>query len=135
MYISYRYIGCKASQFDERILEIHLSSNITHSITERKYWKGYLLSNMCICIVNFPFYVASEWRSVLLHYTPIALWKILPDKYYVHAIMLTKAIRILLSNSISRDAIKLADKLIKKFCSHYEEFYGVYIATGNLHII
>ena len=67
---------------------------------------------------------ASEWKHFLLFYIPVTLYGVLPDQFYVHALILTKAVRILLSNRISEDSLQLADKLLKKFCKLNEEYYG-----------
>ena len=92
---------------------------------------------MYVCIymylyVNIYFvYIASEWRSFLLYYIPTTLFGILPNKYYLHAILLTKALRILLADSISTDNVQLAQKLLMKFCRLYEDYYGIINATCN----
>ena len=54
------------------------------------------------------------------------MYGILPDKYYVHMLLLSKAIRILLDEYISEDRLKLAEKLLKKFYKLLEEYYGMF---------
>ena len=60
----------------------------------------------------------------MLYYIPTTLLGILPNKFYVHAILLTKALRILLADCINNDDLQLAEKLLKQFCVLYEEYYG-----------
>lgn len=67
---------------------------------------------------------ASEWKYFLLFYIPVTLYGVLLDKLYVHALILTKAVRILLSNRISEGGLQLAQKLLKKFCKLNKEYYG-----------
>ena len=69
----------------------------------------------------FSINAASEWKQFLLFYIPVTLYGILLDKFYVHALILTKAIRILLSNRISESSLQMAEKLLKKL---NEEYYG-----------
>ena len=81
---------------------------------------------MYVHVLHFYFNIriASEWRSFLLYYIPTTLFGILPNKFYVHAILLTKALRILLADCINDDDLQLAEKLLKQFCVLYEEYYG-----------
>ena len=121
-----RYIGLRAAQFDKMLLQIKVTSGILRkprSIVQRKFWKGHAdVCNVCMSLKSA--FTASEWRSFLLLYIPAALCGILPDKYYVHAMLLVKAIRIMLGNSISFAALQQAEELIKYFCLLYEEYYG-----------
>ena len=46
MIILCRYIGRKIGKVDERLLQIRMPSTVTRSprsITERKFWKGWLI--------------------------------------------------------------------------------------------
>ena len=56
-------------------------------------------------------------------YLPVTLHGILTDKH-IHAMILVKAVRILLGNKVSEDDIRVAEKLLKKFCKLMEEYYG-----------
>lgn len=68
--------------------------------------------------------LASEWKSFLLYYIPVALHGILPMKYFLHVFLLIKALRIVLSESIEKNKLKLADSLFSKFYSLMEIYYG-----------
>ena len=82
-----------------------------------------LASNALIYAYIFN-YLASEWKSFLLLYTPAVLLGILPDKYYLHIFLLIQSIRILLSNTISEERLRLADTFLKQFCELVESYYG-----------
>ena len=45
--------------------------------------------------------------------------------------ILVKAVRILLGTTISEDDIRMAEKLIKKFCKLTEEYYGQQSSDNN----
>ena len=88
--------------------------------------------HVCSAPANSLFvFSASEWKSFLFFYVPATLHKILLDKYYVHAFLLVKAIRILLSTSISKERLKLAESLLKQFCKLMEEYYGIGSASPD----
>ena len=55
------------------------------------------------------------------------MYGILPDKYYIHSLLLSKATRILLDEVISEDGLKLAEKLLKKFYRLLGEYYGTFM--------
>ena len=63
---------------------------------------------------------ATESRTFLLYYTPI-LYGILPHKFLAHALLLSKATRILLSDGLSPRDISLSEQL---FWSLTERYYG-----------
>ena len=123
-----RYLGSMGDKFDQRMLQIKLPDviqRVPRSISLRKFWKGNY-SN--ITLPQFHLYFpASEWKSFLLYLVPATLNNILPDQYYVHVFLLIKAVRILLSDSISEEELKLAEKLLKKFCTLFEDYYGKHI--------
>lgn len=60
----------------------------------------------------------------MLFVVPVVLNGILPDKYYIHAFLLIKSLRILLSSCITDDSLQLAEKLLKRFYKLMEEYYG-----------
>lgn len=90
---------------------LELQSGVCSSLLHRSVWL-------------LPPIAASEWKYFLLFYIPVTLYGILPDKLYIHALILTKAIRLLLSSRISEESLQLAQKLLKKFCKLNEEYYG-----------
>ena len=60
----------------------------------------------------------------LLFYIPVSLCGILPMKFYIHVFLLIKSMRILLSDHIERTQLRVADKLLSKFCKLMEKYYG-----------
>jgi len=68
----------------------------------------------------------------MFFYVPATLHGILGDKYYIHAFLLIKAMRILLADEISQTHLALAEKMIKKFCELMEQYYGIKIDTETL---
>ena len=68
---------------------------------------------------------ASEWKAFLFYYGPATLYGILPDQFYVHFMILVKAIGILLAESIVENDLVVAEKLLRKFYKCYEEYYGM----------
>lgn len=66
---------------------------------------------------------ATECRTFLLYYLPI-LCGILPDKYLAHALLLSKAIRLLLGDQVSLADIDISENLLMLFWRLTEEYYG-----------
>ena len=62
--------------------------------------------------------------SFLLYYVPVTLCGILPDKYYVHVMLLVKAVRILLATKVCVKLIDVAENVLQRFCKLMEEHYG-----------
>lgn len=56
---------------------------------------------------------------------------ILPDKYFAHALLLSKAIRVLLSDSISLSDCSVAERLLCLFWELNEQLYGIKIYDLN----
>lgn len=67
---------------------------------------------------------AAECRTFLLYYVPAVLHGILPDKYLVYVLLLSKSIRILLGNYIAVDDVEVAHTLLSVFWRLTEEYYG-----------
>ena len=73
-----------------------------------------------ILTISFAF-KATECRTFLLYYIPI-LHGILPDK--AHALLLSKAMRLLLADEISHTDIEIAENLLLLFWRLTEKYYG-----------
>ena len=56
----------------------------------------------------------------------VTLFGLLPDKYYVHCLLLIKGIQVLLADCISLKEVQQAENLLKKFCKLFEKYYGMY---------
>ena len=76
-------------------------------------------------------HAASEWKSFLIFCVPATLNGILKNKYYIHAFLLVKSIRILLADSISKEGMQLAESMLMKFCTLMEQYYG----TNTCHVV
>jgi len=122
-----RYLGCKVKQIDERLKSIKPPdsiSRIPRSVTDRSFWKGLLIVLYCVhiyaiswvhVVLCFCFlHTATEFRSFLLYY-PVILSGILPDHLVAHLLLLSKAMRILLGESISQLDLNLAQELLDLF--------------------
>lgn len=71
-------------------------------------------------------FTASECRAFLLYYLPVLLHGILTAKYLAHAMILAKAIRLLLGE-VSRDNIDTAEQLLLLFWRLMGKYYGQYL--------
>ena len=69
-------------------------------------------------------HIASECKVFLLYYLPAVLQGILPEKFFCHALILCKAIRLLTGSSISHAEIDTAEELLKLFWTLTEKYYG-----------
>ena len=70
-------------------------------------------------------FAAQECRNFLLYYVPAALTGILPDKYLVHTLLLTKSVRMLLGMHITHNDLEAATEFIDLYVMLYEEYYGI----------
>ena len=66
---------------------------------------------------------ATECRTFLLYYLPV-LSGILPDRYLAHALLLSKALRLLLGDQVSLADIDISENLLMLFWRLTEEYYG-----------
>lgn len=78
---------------------------------------------------------ASEFRSLLLFYLPVALRGILKKKYLDHFILLSSSIHKLLATKISNEDISLVEDSLNQFVKEYEEYYGKESMTMNIHLL
>ena len=60
----------------------------------------------------------------LLYYLPAVLGGILPDKFFAHALLLCKAIRLLTGDAVSHGEIDVAEGLLDLFWRLTEKYYG-----------
>jgi hypothetical protein len=92
------YIGNRVAEAEERLRQVKPPDSIGRipKVFRGRGWK------------------ATECRTFLLYYLPI-LKGILPDRYLAHAFLLSKSIRILLSNKVIFDDIDVAENLLLLF--------------------
>lgn len=110
----------KRKNLDKRILTIKPCTFISRKPRSLKY------------IVKFK---ASEFRSLLLFYSPVVLRGILKDKYLDHFILLSGSIYKLLTTNISNNDFDIAEKKLEKFVREYEVLYGKESMTMNVHLL
>lgn len=80
-------------------------------------------------------YKASEFRSLLLYYLPVALFGILKPKYLRHFQLLSGSIYKLLETNISNDDLIVVENNLNKFVKQYEVLYGKENMTMNVHLL
>ncbi|XP_046408591.1 uncharacterized protein LOC124173129 [Ischnura elegans] len=108
------------SSVDERLLKICSVFSITRSarkLTQRKLWK------------------ASEWRSWLLFYCIPCLQGLLKNKYLLHLSLLSKAVYILLQNSITFEQVKVAEEALLRYVFLFNKYFGVNEMKLDIHLI
>lgn len=104
-------ISSKIDLIDRELLKLSpplFLSRRPRSVSSRKYWK------------------AAEFRAWILYYSPILLKGVLPDPYLRHWLLFVTGLSILLSPSISPEALDLASFCLSNF---YLNFSGLY--DGN----
>ena len=112
------YIGMKLDDIDILLLQFRVPSNLSRSPRSLK------------CRVHWK---ASEWRSFLLFFGPIILIDILPVEFYNHFVLLTKAIFLMLKETISQRDLFDASQYLKTFVADFENLYGAQHCTYNMH--
>lgn len=105
---------------DQRILSIKPCRFITRLPRPMKYFRKFK---------------ASEMRSLLLYYLPVALDGILKKKYLDHFLLLSTSIYKLLTPAISNEDIIIAENNLKKFGREYEQLYSKESMTMNVHLL
>lgn len=113
------FVKGRTIQFiDKRLLSVKLPSEIkrkTRSVNERYHYK------------------ANEFRT-LAFYLSFALFKGLLDNTYLNNLLkYIIFIRILSQESISKQDIHDAQKIIVDFINEYEKLYGINAMTSNVH--
>ena len=110
----------KVHAADQRLMSIQPPSTISRkprSLTERKYWK------------------ASEYRAFLFYYSLPVMFNVLPTEYYEHYMLLSHAIFILNSVSITPRGLTKANKLLHRFYYEFPSLYHERYLTLNMHQI
>lgn len=112
------YIGNKIPMIDDRLSHVCPPNEVTRlprSVLQRAYWKG------------------SEWHWWLLLYSPVVLFGILPQRFYLHFLLLVEAVFLLTNSSISRRDVNRAHTCLSQFVYRFEELYGRQHLTYNIH--
>ncbi|XP_046409176.1 uncharacterized protein LOC124174087 [Ischnura elegans] len=108
------------SSVDKQLLKICGVFSITRSarsLTQRKLWR------------------ASEWCSWLLFYCIPCLRGLLKNKYLLHLSLLSKAMCILLQNSITFELVKVAEEALLRYAFLFSKYFGFNEMKLNIHLI
>lgn len=116
------YIGNpnQLAAINETLLPFKHPSVISRSprdISERNMWK------------------ATEWRSWLIFYALPCLNQLLPHEYLDHFALLVEAITTLLEEKITSYMLEIADELLIRYVSYYQEYFGEESMTYNIHLL
>ncbi len=112
------YIGNLIAVLNRRLLSVQPPSEISRSprsLTDRKHWK------------------ASEYRAFLFYYSSPVLFGLLPLQYYQHFALFAIAVRLLVSESISKTDLEKARLYLDLFCKKHGEYYGDRYMGINIH--
>ena len=110
----------RVEEVDKHIKEIKPPNSISRcprSIEgHRKYWK------------------ANELRAFLpFSYRAMVLRGILPNVFYKHFMLFSKAIFTLCLTNVTKSQIAHAERLLMHFCLTFEKLYGEQYQTANIH--
>lgn len=103
-------INSSISTVDARLTTIKLPNNIS-----RVPWS---IEN------HWKYFKASKLSSFLLFYGRVVLYDVLPKPYYEHFLLLSKAVFILLQESVSEKQLEHAERLFH-FCILFKRYYGL----------
>lgn len=76
---------------------------------------------------------ATEFRQFLLYTGPIVMFGSLDERLYKHFLFLHAAIRVLVSNSLSRRYLSFAELALQKFVLRSPNLYGPTFNSYNVH--
>ena len=76
---------------------------------------------------------AVEFRAFLLYYGPIVLRGILNQELYLHFLLLSGAVGILLGRAISQDKLNLADGMLTAFLRRFPALYHQKFVSRTVH--
>lgn len=111
-------VGPLCSSVDRRLSNIVMPSGMRNPrpMSERVHWH------------------ANEWRGFLLYYGLPCLVDILPSIYYDHFKKLVLGIYILSKESMLKDEVETANRLLVKFVWEYQDLYGEKNMVYNVHL-
>lgn len=87
----------------------------------------------CRDIVEYKTFKATEFRTFLIYTGPIIISGVVTHNVYVHFLLLSCAIRILLSETSTDDYISFVEVALKKFVSLCQDIYGPEFISYNVH--
>jgi len=90
-------------------------------------------SRRCRAIVEYKTFKATEFRTFLIYTGPTVLPNVVTQDIYIHFLLLSCAIRILMFDTSSEEDILFAAKALRKFVILSENLYGREFMSYNLH--
>eukprot|EP00733_Pompholyxophrys_punicea_P000699 Pompholyxophrys_punicea_v1_NODE_237_length_2605_cov_11.778910.p1 type:complete len:409 gc:universal NODE_237_length_2605_cov_11.778910:1541-315(-) len=115
------YIGRKVLVVDERIARLRPPSFVTTSPRSIQDHLGH--------------WKANEYYYFIVYYSVVVLDGILEEKYFVHWLLFVEALHILLSKSITPEALEYASTLLNNFYQQFGDLYGETNITMNVHLL
>lgn len=85
-------------------------------------------------LATYKQWKASEWRN-WLDYAPICLEGIININYVKHLSLLSQAIHYLNNDSIANSELDIAEELIKKYVTLFQEYFGEENMSYNIHLL
>ena len=83
---------------------------------------------------GFSSFTADQWKNWVQVYSLIVLKDLLSEPQYQCWYTFVKACLILCSRAISIDKVNEMDSLFLRFCQMFEQLFGTYSCTPNLHL-
>lgn len=90
-------------------------------------------SRRCRSIVDYKNFKATEFRTFLIYTGPSVIRDVVTQNVYIHFLLLSCAIRILMSDISSNEDILFAKQALRKFVILSENLYGIEFMSYNLH--
>ncbi|XP_050061765.1 uncharacterized protein LOC114120630 [Aphis gossypii] len=82
---------------------------------------------------EFEYWKASEFRTFLIYTGPIVLKGRIKNSFYKHFMLLSCAIRLLISSKTAYTYNNVAKMLLRQFVNEYSELYGKEYVGYNVH--
>jgi len=77
---------------------------------------------------------AEQWKMWTLIYSPFVLQKILPPNHFEVWMMFVNVCALICRHVVSTEQVKKAHKLLIKFCTRFQDLYGDFACTPNMHM-
>lgn len=108
-------------------------SKISEDLINLRVYIPYEFSRLPRKLEDIEYWKATELRSFLLYFGTIVLKHRLKKEFYLHFLLLSCAIKILVSPQICQVFNNLADGLLQKFVILYSSLYGDHLVSYNVH--
>ena len=88
-------------------------------------------SRRCRNITEYKTFKATEFRTLLIYTGPSVLRDVVTENVYIHFLLLSCAIRTLMSDTLSNENILFAEQALKRFVIISESLYGIEFLSYN----